>query len=90
MLQFLWATRAEPNAAARDAGERDLLAALQASPVPNFCKEAGVFYASQWQPYVAWQLWDFGRLMAGHLQGDLLDAIDILEANLAASQPALF
>jgi len=90
VLQFLWATRAEPNATARDAGERDLLAALQASPVPNFCKEAGVFYASQWQPYVAWQLWDFGRLMAGHLQGDLLDAIDILEANLAASQPALF
>jgi hypothetical protein len=90
VLQFLWATRAEPNAAARDTGERDLLAALKASPVPNFCKEAGVFYASEWQPYVAWQLWDFGRLMAGHLAGDLLDAIDTLEANLATSQPALF
>lgn len=66
-----------------------LLAALEASPVANFCKDTGDFYAASWQPFAAWQAWDFGRAMAGHRSGDLLSGVDALEANLA-SQQALF
>jgi hypothetical protein len=36
----------------------------------------------------AWQAWDFGRLMAGHTTGDLLDPIETLEGDLVAGEPA--
>jgi hypothetical protein len=70
--------------------ERDLLAALRASAVANFCKDTGDFYATGWQPFAAWQVWDLGRLMAGHKSGDLLDQIDTSETNMVASLPAYF
>jgi hypothetical protein len=41
-------------------------------------------------PAAAWQARDFGRLMAGHATGDLLDPIDTLEGSLVAGEPAFF
>jgi hypothetical protein len=90
MLRYLWATLPPDPGVSRTASELDLLAALRASPVANFCKDIGVFYAAQGQPFAAWQTWDFGRLMAGHVPGDLLDSIDTLEAELAAREPSFF
>jgi hypothetical protein len=90
LLRFLWVTRPPGRGVARDQSELDLLAALRASPVANFCKDAGVFYTAEWQPFAAWQAWDFGRAMAGHTWGDLLDSIDTLEADLVAREPELF
>jgi hypothetical protein len=89
LLRLLWATRAPGAGVDRKENERDLLAALKASPVANFCKDTGDFYAGTWQPFAAWQAWDFGRAMAGHRNGDLLGGVDTLEASLA-SQEALF
>ena len=90
MLRYLWATLPPDRTVTRGASELDLLAALRVSPVANFCKDVGVFYASQGQPFAAWQTWDLGRLMAGHVKGDLLDSIDTLESELSARQPAFF
>jgi hypothetical protein len=90
LLRFLWATRPPGRGVAHDQSELDLLAALRASPVANFCKDAGMFYMSQGQPRAAWQAWDFGRTMAGHTWGDLLDSIDALEADLVTREPELF
>jgi hypothetical protein len=90
LLRLLWATRPPGKGVERSEGERDLLAALRASPIANFCKDTGDFYAAQWEPLAAWQVWDFGRLMAGHMSGDLLEAIDTVEANLVAGEPAFF
>jgi len=89
LLRLLWATRPPGKGVERNESERDLLAALQASPVANFCKDTGDFYAAGWQPFAAWQAWDFGRLMAGHRSGDLLSSIDTLETSLA-TQVAVF
>jgi hypothetical protein len=89
LLRLLWATRAPGAGVDRKENERDLLAALKASPVANFCKDTGDFYAGTWQPFAAWQAWDLGRAMAGHRNGDLLGGVDALEASLA-SQEALF
>ncbi|HEY1313354.1 MAG TPA: hypothetical protein VGE92_05745 [Steroidobacteraceae bacterium] len=89
LLRLLWATRPPGAGVDRKENERDLLAALEASPVANFCKDTGDFYAGSWQPFAAWQAWDFGRAMAGHRSGDLLGGVDALEASLA-SQEALF
>jgi len=90
LLRLLWATRPGGKGVDRADTERDLLAALQASPVANFCKDTGDFYAGGWQPFAAWQVWDMGRLMAGHVSGDLLGSIDILEASLAKQEAAFF
>ncbi len=90
MLKFLWATLPQGAGVRPEEGELGLLAALRASPVANFCKDVGTFYASEGKPFAAWQAWDFGRLMASHTSGDLLDSIDILEADLAAKEPAFF
>ena len=90
LLRLLWATRPPGKGVERQEVERDLLAALRARPVANFCKDTGDFYAGEWQGFAAWQAWDFGRLMAGHRAGDLLDAIDTLETQLAIGEPAFF
>jgi hypothetical protein len=90
LLRLLWATRPPGSEVRRSETEHDLLAALQASPIANFCKDAGDFYAASWQPFAAWQIWDLGRMMAGHAPGDLLDSIDTLEANLTAGERIFF
>ncbi len=90
LLRLLWATRPPGKDVEAQESERDLLAALRASPIANFCKDTGDFYAQQWQAFAAWQAWDFGRLMAGHTPGDLLETIDTVESNLAAGEHALF
>lgn len=90
LLRLLWATRPAGKDVHPDENERDLLAALRASPIANFCKDTGDFYAAEWQPMAAWQAWDLGRLMAGHAKGDLLDSIDTLESSLATGEPAFF
>jgi hypothetical protein len=90
LLRLLWATRRPGKDVTTAENERDLLAALRASPIANFCKDAGDFYAMQWQPFAAWQVWDFGRLMAGHTAGDLLDTIDTVESDLVKSEHDLF
>jgi hypothetical protein len=90
LLRFLWTTRPPGRGVAHDQSELDLLAALRASPVANFCKDAGMFYMARSQPFAAWQAWDFGRALAGHTWGDLLDSIDALERDLAAREPELF
>ena len=90
LLRLLWATRPPGKGVDRKERERDLLAALHASPVANFCKDTGDFYAGEWQPFAAWQAWDFGRLMAGHQSGDLLGSIDTLEGSLAAQESVFF
>jgi len=63
---------------------------LRTSAVANFCKDTGDFYAAEWKPFAAWQAWDLGRLMTGHVAGDLLDSIDMLESKLTTDQPSLF
>lgn len=90
LLQLLWATE-PPGAKVTFAdSERGVLAALQAVPVANFCRNAGDFYAGAWKAAQAWQIWDLGRLMAGHRSGDLLDGINTLEASLAREYPSFF
>jgi hypothetical protein len=90
MLRLLWATR--PRGAGVDfaQNERSVLAALKTSPVANFCKDAGDLYAGAWQALPAWQAYDLGRQMAGHRDGDLLSAIDVIESRLAADMPDEF
>jgi hypothetical protein len=56
----------------------------------TFCKDTGDFYARIWQVFAAWQVWDLGRLMAGHSSGDLLDQVDTLEVELVRREPAFF
>ncbi|HWZ63604.1 MAG TPA: hypothetical protein VNX02_11320 [Steroidobacteraceae bacterium] len=90
LLRLLWATRAPGDGVSRGEAEHDILMALNASPVANFCKDTGDFYAAAWQPFAAWQAWDLGRAMAGHTQGDLLDSIDTVEANLSAGERVFF
>jgi hypothetical protein len=90
VLKMLWATRPPGKDVPREQSEQDLLSALKASPVANFCKDAGDFYAQGWQALAAWQVWDFGRLMAGHVDGDLLTRVDTLESDLAKNLPWLF
>jgi hypothetical protein len=90
LLRLLWATRPPGKDVSMADSEAGLLLAVQASPVANFCKDTGDFYARSWQPFAAWQAWDFGRLMAGHVSGDLLDQVDALEAQLMRSEPTLF
>ncbi len=67
-----------------------MLVALKTSPIADFCKDTGDFYASAWHPFAAWQAWDLGRLMANHRSGDLLDQVDKLEASVAKGIPTLF
>ena len=90
VLRLLWATRAPGKGVEPAERERDLLAALRASAVANFCKDTGDFYAMGWQPFAAWQVWDLGRLMAGHKPGDLLDHVDAMEADMVSTEPAYF
>lgn len=90
LLRLLWATRPPGDKVTFAESERGVLDALKASPVANFSKEAGDFYASAWKPNAAWQVWDFGRLMAGHRPGDLLQEVDTLEDRLLRSYPELF
>lgn len=90
LLRLLWATRLAGKGVVPEATERDLLAALQASPVANFTKDTGDFYMGNWQPFAAWQVWDLGRLMAGHVPDDLLHGIDSLEDQLYVGVPSLF
>jgi hypothetical protein len=90
VLRLLWATRPPGKGVKQEDAEVDLLHALQASAVANFCKDTGDFYARAWQPFAAWQAWDLGRLMAGHTSGDLLDQVDTIEAEVARREPAFF
>ncbi len=90
VLRLLWATKPPGKGVARETSERDLLAALTASPVANFTKDAGDFYIGGWEPFAAWQVWDLGRLMAGHVRDDLLHPIDSLEDQLYVGVPSLF
>jgi hypothetical protein len=90
VLRLLWATRPPGKGVKPQDSEADLLHALEASPVANFCKDTGDFYARSWQPFAAWQVWDLGRLMAGHRSGDLLDWVDTLEAEVMRREPTLF
>jgi hypothetical protein len=89
-LRLLWATKPPGKGVTPQDSERDLLAALRESPVANFCKDAGDFYAQAWQAFAAWQVWDLGRRMAGHKGGDLLEQIDDLEDRLAANESKFF
>lgn len=90
VLRLLWATRPAGKDVKREDSEHDLLVALQTSPIANFCKDTGDFYAGSWNPFAAWQVWDLGRLMAGHRSGDLLDAVDTIEAAVVQREPAFF
>jgi hypothetical protein len=90
LLRLLWATRPPGKGVKYEDSEHDLLVALQTSPIANFCKDAGDFYAGSWRPFAAWQVWDLGRLMAGHRNGDLLSQVDAIEAEVTRREPALF
>jgi hypothetical protein len=90
LLRLLWATRPPGKGVEYGERERDLLAAAQASPIANFCKDTGDFYAAAWKGFPAWQVWDLGRLMAGHTADDLLHQVDVLEDQLLANEPGLF
>ncbi len=90
VLRLLWATRPPGKDVKFQDSEHDLLTALQASPIANFCKDTGDFYARSWRPFAAWQVWDLGRLMAGHRSGDLLDGVDAIEAEVVRREPAFF
>lgn len=90
LLGLLFATRPHARGADPAIDERALLAAIKASPVANFAKDIGDFYLQRWDPVAAWQAWDLGRAMAGHRQGDLLDAIDTRESQLVLLAPSFF
>ena len=90
LLQLLWATRPPGKGVDAASTERDLLTALRARSIPSFCKDTGDFYAKAWRPYAAWQAYDLGRLMPGHIDGDLLTDIDSLEKRLAADKKEFF
>ena len=90
VLGLQWATRPAGKGVARENSERDLLAALKASPVADFTKDTGDFYAMGFEPLAAWQVWDLGRLLAGHVPDDLLHTIDSLEDQLYVGVPSLF
>jgi hypothetical protein len=90
VLRLLWATRPPGKDVKREDSEHDLLVALQTSPIANFCKDTGDFYAGSWHPFAAWQVWDLGRLVAGHRSGDLLDTVDAIEADVVRREPAFF
>jgi hypothetical protein len=90
MLRLLWATKTPGQGVNRDSTEQDLLTALTASPVADFTKDTGDFYAMGFEPFPAWQVWDLGRLMAGHVRDDLLHAIDSLEDQLYIGVPSQF
>lgn len=90
LLRLLWATRPAGKGVVRETTAPDLLAALKASPVANFTKDTGDFYIGSWEPFAAWQVWDLGRLMAGHVPDDLLHGIDSLEDQLYVGVPSLF
>lgn len=97
LLQLRWATESrliaplKQNAQlGRAIDEIGLLAALRASPVANFCKDAGIFYASEQEPFAAWQAWDFGRQMVNHQPGDMLESISTLEGELEKREPEFF
>jgi hypothetical protein len=90
VLRLLWATRPAGKDVKREDSEHDLLVALQTSPIANFCKDTGDFYAGSWNPFAAWQAWDLGRLMAGHRSGDLLDTVDVIETAVVQREPTLF
>jgi hypothetical protein len=90
LLRLLWATRPAGKDVSRDMIEHDLLAALSTAPIADFTKDTGDFYAAGWQPFAAWQVWDLGRLMAGHQPDDLLHGIDSLEDQLYVGLPSLF
>ena len=90
LLRLLWTTRPPGKGVEPAEREQDLLAALRTSAVANFTKDTGYFYATGWQPFAAWQVWDLGRLMAGHKAGDLLDRVDGVEAELVSGEPASF
>jgi len=88
--RLLWATQPRGKGVTPEQPESDLLEALRASPVANFTKDTGDFYARSWRPFEAWQVWDLGRLMAGHHDGDLLGSIDSLETQLEQTLPGYF
>jgi hypothetical protein len=90
LLRLLWATRPSGKGVKREDAEHDLLVALSTSPIANFCKDTGDFYAAGWQSFAAWQVWDLGRMMANHRSGDLLDQIDKVEASVESAEPSLF
>jgi SOS response regulatory protein OraA/RecX len=90
LLRLLWATRPPGKDVKHEDSEHDLLVALKTSPIANFCKDTGDFYAGSWRPFAAWQVWDLGRLMAGHRSGDLLDGVDVIEQEVVRREPALF
>jgi SOS response regulatory protein OraA/RecX len=90
VLRLLWATRPPGKEVKYENSEHDLLVAIQTSPVANFCKDTGDFYAGSWRAFAAWQVWDLGRLMAGHRSGDLLDQVDTIEAGVVRGAPTLF
>lgn len=90
LLGALWATRPAGADITRADTERDLLTALATMPIANLCKDAGDFYLSNWCFAAAWQVWDFGRAMASHRAGDLLDSIDEFESRLIQDAPHLF
>ncbi len=90
LLRLLWATRPAGKGVKREDSEHDLLVALSTSPIANFCKDTGDFYAAGWRPFAAWQIWDLGRMMANHRSGDLLDQINKIEASVEKEEPSLF
>jgi hypothetical protein len=90
LLGLLWAARPPGAKVTFAESEQGVLAALKARPVAGFCKDAGDFYANAWKAKAAWQIWDLGRLMAGHRKGDVLEQIDGLEASLAQDYPGFF
>ncbi|HYK24728.1 MAG TPA: hypothetical protein VEV18_00600, partial [Steroidobacteraceae bacterium] len=90
VLQLSWAALPQGPGASHAVDEIGLLAGLKASPVANFCRSVALVYASEGRAFAAWQVWDFGRQMAGHQPGDLLDAIDTLESELTTREPAFF
>jgi hypothetical protein len=90
VLRVLWATRPPGKEVKYEDSEHDLLVALKTSPIANFCKDTGDFYASSWRPFAAWQVWDLGRMMANHRSGDLLAGVDVVEADIVRREPALF
>jgi hypothetical protein len=90
MLRLLWVTKPPGKGVKWEDSEADLLQALRASPVANFCKDGGDFYARAFHPFAAWQIYDLGRLMAGHKPNDLLSQVDTVEQQVSQGEPTLF
>lgn len=89
--RLLTATRLVMGGGGGAGVENAYQAALGSGPgVVGYYKDIGDYYVRYYQHPTAWRLYDLGRMLPGHRQGDLLSEIDRMEAKLRKDFPELY